>query len=189
MKDKADAWQMEIATISWEFEELLKDLSYAEINLKPQPSSWSIAENLSHLIRLNESYYPIFDQVIAGNYKPPFIGKVFFLAKSFGNLLYRAMTSKGKTKTFAIWEPVQSEFDLDIAEEFNRHQMELSAYVQKLDPFFETGTVIHSPAHRFLVYPLDKAIDIIIAHEKRHLEQSKSILSSHGKTKNVKSGR
>jgi hypothetical protein len=175
MKDKADAWQMDIATISWEFEELLKDRNYEEINLKPQPSTWSIAENLSHLIRLNESYYPIFDQIIAGNYTPPIIGKIKLLAKAFGNLLYRAMTSKGKTKTFAIWEPVQGTFDPDIAEKFFQHQMELSAYIQKLDPFLETGMVIHSPANRFLVYPLDKAIEIIIAHEKRHLEQSKNI--------------
>lgn len=178
MKDKADAWQMDIATISWEFEELLKDLTASEINLKPQPSSWSIGENLSHLIRLNQSYYPIFDQLIAGNYEPPLISKIRFLPKFFGNLLYRAMSSKGKTKTFAIWEPVHSEVDLDIAEEFNRHQMKFSAYIQKLDPFIETGTVIHSPVNRLLVYPLDKAIDIIIAHEKRHLEQSKGILFS-----------
>lgn len=182
MKDKADAWQMEIATISWEFDNLLEDLSPSEINLKPRPNSWSIGENLSHLIRVNESYYPIFDQLLAGNYEPPLLGKVGFLANFFGNLLYRAMSSKGKTKTFAIWEPVQSEIGVDIGKEFNRHQMDLSAYIQKLDPFIETGTIIHSPVNRLLVYPLDKAIDVIIAHEKRHLEQSKGILSSIGKS-------
>lgn len=180
MRDKADAWQMEITTISWEFEKLLKDLSLSEINFSPSPSSWSIAENLSHLIRLNESYYPIFDQLIAGDYNPPFVGKFSFLVNSMGNLLSRAMSSKTKTKTFAIWEPARREYDLHIAAEFNNHQMELSAYIQKLDPFFESGTVIHSPVNRLLVYSLDKAIEIIIAHEKRHLEQSKNILSVQG---------
>lgn len=177
MTDKADACQMEITTITWEFEKLLKNLSLNELNFKPDSSSWSIAENLAHLIRLNESYYPIFNQLIIGNYKPPLIGKVDFLVKTMGNLLHKSMTSKTKTKTFLIWRPLQSHFDLDIAERFSTHQMELSAYLQKLDPFFEKNTVIHSPANRFIVYTLDKAIDLIIAHEKRHFGQIKTILA------------
>lgn len=178
MRDKADAWQMELTTITWKFEKVIKDLSQEEINFRPAPSSWTIAENLSHLIRLNESYFPIFDQVISGEYKPPFTGKITFLVNSMGKLIYRAMEAKSKTKTYALWDPVQRVYDLDIAGEFNRHQMELSAYIQKLDPFFECGTVIHSPANRLLVYSLDKAVEILIAHEKRHLEQSKNILSA-----------
>lgn len=185
MKDKADALQMEITSISWEFEKLLNDLNEEDINYRPNPSSWSIAENLSHLIRVNESYYPIFDQLIAGTYKAPLIGKISFLANSFGNLLHKAMASKRKTKTFTLWEPESKNYDLEIAADFNKHQMELSVYIEKLDPFFETGTIIHSPVNRLLVYPLDKAADIIIAHEKRHLEQSKIILAEKEKIENL----
>jgi hypothetical protein len=129
MTDKADAFQMEITTTTWEFEKLLKNLSVNELNFKPDSSSWSIAENLAHLIRLNESYYPIFNQLTSGSYKPTLIGKVDFLVKAIGNLLYKSMTSKTKTKTFPIWKPLQSHFDLDIAESFGTHQMELSAYI------------------------------------------------------------
>lgn len=180
MRDKSDAWQMEITTITWEFEKLLEDLGVHELNFRPSPSSWSIAENLSHLIRLNKSYYPIFDQLIDGQYKSPMMGKIPFMVKAMGNLLFRAMGSKSKTKTFAKWEPVRKVYDLDIAAEFSEHQMELSAYIQKLDPFFESGAVIHSPVNRLLVYSLDKSIDIIIAHEKRHLEQSKNLMVELG---------
>lgn len=176
MRDIADAWQMEITGLSWEFEKLLRDLGPGEINFRTDPGSWSIAENLAHIIRVNASYYPVFDEILAKQYKPPFIRKIPFVVNAMGNLLQRSMSGTFKTKTFPMWEPSRQEYDLDVVAEFNRQQMELSAYVQKLDPYFETGLVIQSPANRWLVYTLDQAIDIIIAHEKRHLKQSQKVL-------------
>src|SRR5690554_1099543 len=101
MSDKVDTWQMEITSITWEFEKITKNMELGDLNFKPLPSSWSIAENLSHLIRLNSSYYPIFDQIIDGSYKPSFIAKLPFLATSIGNMLYSSMGSKAKVRTFA----------------------------------------------------------------------------------------
>lgn len=40
----------------------------------------------------------------------------------------------------------------------------------------QKGVVISSPANKNIVYKLDKAFEIIIAHEKRHFEQSKDVL-------------
>lgn len=175
MRDKADAWQMEITSITWEFQKITKNLEHSEIYFKPDPQSWSIAEILGHLIRLNSSYYPIFDQVIDKTYRGSFIGKIPYVADSLGKLLYRSMNSKKKVKTFKIWEPLAVEED--IVSRFKDHQMQLSSYIQKLEPFFKTDLVIRSPANRLLVYRLDQAVDILIAHEKRHLNQCKAILT------------
>jgi hypothetical protein len=41
----------------------------------------------------------------------------------------------------------------------------------------EKGTVISSPANKYIVYKLETAFDIIVAHEERHLEQAKEVLS------------
>lgn len=173
MSDKADAWQMEITSITWEFEKLTKNLEPAEINFRPSPTSWSVAENLGHLISFNSSYFPIFDQLIDKTYHSSFLGKIPFLADYLGKLLYRSMGSKNKVKTFKIWEP--RKFEEDIVPRFQNHQMELSSYMQKLEPLFCTGLIIHSPANRLLVYRLEQAVDMLIAHEKRHLNQCKDI--------------
>jgi len=183
MSDKVDAWQMEITSITWEFEKITENLELDELNFKPHPNSWSMAENLLHLIRLNSSYFPIFDQIMCDNYRPPFLAKLPFLAATVGKLLYGSMNSKTKVKTFAIWEPSSTHHTQNILQEFNKHQMELSAYIQKLEPFFEKGKIIHSPANKLLVYELDKAIDILIAHEKRHLRQCKTILPEKAKSR------
>lgn len=176
MRDKFDAWQMEIASITWQFEKITNKLTLAEINAKPSPKSWSIAENLCHLNQVNSSYFPLFDEMIAGSYEPPLLGNLSFIVSSTGALLYRTMRSKTKLKTFPMWKPLKSEFGLDLLEKFNKQQMDLSAYVQDLEPFLESGAIIHSPASRFLVYELETAFDILIAHEKRHLQQCKNIL-------------
>jgi hypothetical protein len=175
MSDKADAWQMEITSITWEFEKITENLDSSELYFRPSQTSWSIAENLGHLIQLNSSYYPIFDQVIENSYRVSFLGKTPYVAKSLGKLLFRSMASKNKMKTFKIWEPMVA--GDDIIPRFKDHQMELSSYIQKLEPFFGRGLVIHSPATRLLVYELDQTMNILIAHEKRHLNQCKAILA------------
>jgi hypothetical protein len=40
----------------------------------------------------------------------------------------------------------------------------------------DKGTIISSPANKIIVYKLEIAFDIIVAHEKRHLEQAREVL-------------
>lgn len=176
MRDKADAWQMEIASITWEFKKITDSLEAEEIHFKLTPDSWSVADNLSHLIQINLSYFPIFDQVIQGEYKTSLLARLPYVADAIGGLLHRSMGSKSKMKTFRQWEPSAS--SEDIVPKFKDHQMELSNYIQKLEPFIEKGIIIHSPATRLLPYRLDQAIDILVAHEKRHLNQCKKLISA-----------
>src|SRR5690606_532751 len=174
MRDRADAWQMEIAYITWEFKKMTENTNPTDIHYKPAPQVWSIAENLSHLIQIDSSYFPIFDQIIQGSFKAPLLAQLPYLPGAIGQLLHRSMTSKSKMKTFRKWQP--SAVLEDIFPQFKNHQMELSNYIQQLEPYLEQGTVIHSPASKLLPYKLDQAIDILVAHEKRHLLQCKNLV-------------
>jgi hypothetical protein len=42
----------------------------------------------------------------------------------------------------------------------------------------ENGTIISSPANKNIEYKLETAFDIIVAHEKRHLEQAREVLKN-----------
>jgi hypothetical protein len=57
-------------------------------------------------------------------------------------------------------------------DQFARHQERLSQYINDLDGI---NIAIASPASKFIVYTLDKALDIITTHEKRHLEQAREL--------------
>ena len=78
-------------------------------------------------------------------------------------------------KTFPIWEPSISLVRGDILDQFEKHQQELKQLITSSEDLLEKGTVISSPANRMIVYKLETAFDIMVAHEKRHLEQAREI--------------
>ena len=177
MKEIADQWQMRITELSWAFEQALNALPPSNFNWKPQPDVWSIAEIVDHLNRVNRSYFPAFERILAKKHQKPVLGYLPFLGNKVGDLILRSMSKPDRVKTFATWEPADSLLDPRIIRDFHEIQHELSAYIQKLDPYFETNLMISSPINKWIVYPLDTAIPIILAHENRHLEQIKQRLT------------
>jgi hypothetical protein len=76
-----------------------------------------------------------------------------------------------------VWEPLQSEVRSDIVQHFAQHQQKLASLMVASEDLVQAGTVISSPANRFIVYKIGRAFDIIVAHEARHLNQSREILN------------
>jgi hypothetical protein len=52
--------------------------------------------------------------------------------------------------------------------------------IQSSSKLLEYKTVISSPANRNIVYKLETAFDIIVAHEFRHFEQAKEVWDTMG---------
>lgn len=153
-------------------------LTIEELNWKPNSTTWSIAQNIDHLIVVNETYYPILESLKAGNYKAPFIAKIGFIVSFIGKTVLKAVlpNRQKKMKTFPIWEPTSSNLNVDILTRFQIHQKTLIQKIEEAKGLVENGVVISSPANSNIVYKLETAFDIIVSHEQRHLEQSKELL-------------
>jgi len=168
---------MELTQLTWEFEKLLNDYDLTRLNQKPNSLQWSPMEIIHHLVLVNTSYFPIFDQLVENTYKSPLLGKIPFIGKKMGKMILDATKKPMKIKTFKTWEPPGSTiYNNDLLAAFYRQQDELSGYIQQLDPFLDQNLMINSPASNWIFYPLDDAFDIIINHEKRHLAQIQSLL-------------
>jgi hypothetical protein len=167
----------EIDDITQNFIDSFGDLSLEQLNWKPNTKTWSIAQNMDHLILLNESYFSIIDLIRKGTYKTPLIGKFDFVVSFFGKSILKAVqpNRKKKMKTFPIWEPTKSEISIEILDRFKKHQTELKNIIVNSNDLVKQGSVISSPLNKNIVYKLDKAFEIIVTHEKRHFEQSKEI--------------
>jgi hypothetical protein len=174
MTPQIQDWHTKIDYITKEFKERFSDLSTQEINQKPSADSWSVAENLQHLIAVNESYFPTFVQLSEGKYKAPFIAKIPMLVNAMGKLILKSVSPirQKKIKTFPVWEPAQGKIEGDIIKRFSDQQNKLKSWVEKLEPNIAKGAIIASPANQSVVYTLEKAIEIIVSHEHRHLNQS-----------------
>lgn len=171
-------WIKELEKINSEVKETFGALTVEKLHAKPDSRKWSVAENLQHLIQVNESYFPIFERLQKGTFQHAFIGNFGFFRKLFGNMIYKSVADGGKKKikTFPLWEPKSIDKDEDIVEKLLQQQQILNNWIVTLQPWIEKEAIIHSPANKVIVYTLPKALDIIVAHEKRHLNQAKVAL-------------
>jgi hypothetical protein len=161
------------------FRKAFGHLSAEQLNWKPNATTWSIAQNMDHLIVINGTYYPVIKTIRDGNYKLPFMGKMGFMVNFLGKTVLNAVQPdrKKKMKTFPIWEPAKSKIDADILNRLEKHQEELKQLITGCSDLLDKGTIISSPANKNIVYKLETAFDIITTHEQRHLEQAKELLA------------
>lgn len=165
-----------IDALSLKFKNAFGSLSEDDINLKPSPAVWSIAQILDHLVKINSSYFPVFDEIAAGSNKKPFTGNFPFLVRFFGKMILESVSPdrRKKIKTFPVWEPSKSNIS-DVMNRFLESQEILKSKINQCRNFMENQTVISSPANRMIVYTLDKAVEIILTHEERHFLQAKEL--------------
>ncbi len=173
-----EKWTTSLEEITNQVKKEFSLLTENQLNYKPNSVSWSIAQNLEHLIVVNEIYFPIITSIKTGTYKTPFISKIGFMVSFFEKTVLNAVRPdrKKKMKTFPVWEPTTSNVISDILNRFQIHQIELIQKIEGAKELVEKGIVISSPANKNIVYKLEIAFDIIVSHEQRHLEQAKEIL-------------
>jgi len=150
------------------------NLSEEELNWKPHLQKWSIAQNIEHLVLINESFFPTFDALQTNNYKLPVLAKlkpyISFMGKTV--LQYVSPDRKKRMKTFALWKPEPSTQILDSIHQFCNHQNCFKEKMEGCKHLLNKGIVIASPATSLIVYQLDVAFEGLIAHEERHLAQA-----------------
>lgn len=172
-------WTATLDNITKQSQTEFGGLTTEQLNWKPNSGTWSIAQNIDHLIVVNETYYPVLTSLKDETYKTPFIAKIGFIVSFLGKTVLKAVQPdrRKKMKTFPIWEPSESKVGDDILKRFEVHQNELKQKIENAKELVERGIVISSPANRNIVYKLETAFDIIVSHEQRHFEQAKEILS------------
>lgn len=153
-------------------------LNADELNWKPNTDTWSIAQNIDHLIHINDTYGKVFSDLKSGSLKLPFIARFRFITGLLGDLILKAVepTRKKKTKTFTIWEPSQSQVSQSVLERFVKSQDELKNHIIALKKESNKDAIVYSPINKQIVLSVGSAFDIIITHEQRHLNQCKEIV-------------
>ncbi|MBO6517629.1 MAG: DinB family protein [Bacteroidia bacterium] len=179
---KVENLVLEIGQVTRDFESYFGELTSHQMNFKPSSDSWSIAQNIDHLMAVNRSYYDTIDGMLDGSFTPPFHGRIGFVVNFLGKSILRSVepSRKRKIKTFPVWEPTLSDFGPAILDDFKREQDMLIEHLRKSEGLLKQGAVISSPANRNIVYTLETAFKIIITHEKRHLAQALEMLRAQG---------
>jgi hypothetical protein len=172
-------WTDQLDANTRAFEAAFGHLSSQTLNVKPTPDTWSIAQNLDHLIVINESYFPAFEALREGSYRAGWLAKVTPWVWLCGTIVLRASRPdrQNRMRTFNMWEPTESEISGDIIQRFVAHQETLKDWIRDLESALDRKAVIVSPASKRIVYRLKTAFDIITLHEQRHLAQAEEALA------------
>jgi len=180
MANDVESITAQIDEISAEVRELFGDLSAEQLNWRPAPESWSVAQCLEHLIRSNEEFYPEFDQLAAGTRKNTLWQSISPLSGIAGAFLVKTLkTDRQKVKTNQKMTP-PSELGGDIVDRFVRHQSELKQKVTSIAGADWNKVVLTSPFVKIMTYRLATGLQAVIEHERRHVRQAKRVVESEG---------
>lgn len=143
-------------------------------NWKPSPTTWSINECLDHLLVSDRLYFKAFRSVIEGSYQISFWEKYSPLSKFWGRAMIKQLQEEvgRKMKSPKNMRPQSSDKPADF----------VHTYLDNLNIFLELigdcrsvdidQVIITSPALRFVTYSLRDAIEFLINHEHRHINQA-----------------
>ncbi len=156
-------------------------LTSSQLNWKPSPERWSVAQCFDHLLASNRGYLPIIDNVLAG-YKRTFWQSMPVLPGLMGKLLIKAMDPKStrKVKAPKRFQPAQSDISGSIISDFIDLQKHLVDKMKSTEHLNLEKIVITSPAAAFVTYSLMDAYRFILVHEQRHFQQAKRVTEEPG---------
>lgn len=165
-----------------EYEKELGTLNAAQLNWKPNPTSWSVGQCVDHIVTTNRLYFKIFDTLLNGTKSSNFWEKVPFLPSFFGKFLIKTTQPiiDKKNKTLKVFEPSKSEIPNDILNTFYGNQKVLIDYVKRSDSVDHENTIVTSPATKIITYSLHDVCIILSGHEERHLNQARNVMKLDG---------
>jgi DinB superfamily len=168
----------DLKRISAKAKQTFGTLSAEQINWKPNPESWSIAQCFEHLIVTNNLYFPNIQKVINGTHRNNFFSKIPFATNLIAVAMKNALNpdQKRKMKTFKVFEPSTSNVSPTIIEEFVENNQKLIEMIEACKDF--DLHKIAEPLSVALNLRLDDAFEILAMHEKRHFKQAERVLET-----------
>jgi len=156
-------------------------LTPSQLNWKPSPERWSVAQCFDHLLTSNNGYLPIIDNVLAGH-KPTLWQSMPVLPGLMGKLLIKSLdpASTRKIKAPKRFEPAQSDISGSVINDFADQQQQIVAKMKATEHLDLEKIVITSPVAGVVIYSLMDAYRIIVVHEQRHFQQAKRVTEETG---------
>ena len=172
----------EMTTIADNAQLTFGNLTAQQLNWKPSTEVWSIGQCFDHLITANKAYIPIIEQVLLGKKQSTFWEKTPLLPNLFGKLLIKYLSPQSirKMKAPQVFKPSSSSIDEDIISRFIEHQKQMMLLMKRTEGFNLSQIKITSPALRFVTYSMIDGYEIIVVHEKRHVQQAERVLGAEG---------
>lgn len=149
-------------------------ISPEQLNWKPSLQKWSIAQCLDHLVISDSSYFAELEKIIAGNYRMKFWEKYSPFTGMLGKIMKDRLQEepKIKMKTSKKIQPSSGEMDMGIIDRYHKNLDRFLEYISNCRSVDLDKIIITSPITSVVTYSLRDALQFLIQHEHRHLNQA-----------------
>ena len=150
------------------------NISFQQLNWKPSLEGWSIAQCLYHLVVSDSSYFSLLKDISGGNYRMSFWAKYSPLSKLFGRIMKDQLQEDVKRRLKAPGKllPGSSDIDPGIIDRYYKNLDNFSALISKCRNIDIDKIIITSPVVSFVTYSLKDALQFLMQHEHRHINQA-----------------
>jgi hypothetical protein len=163
--------------------QLVAGLSEDQLNWKPAPDRWSIAQCLNHLAVATEKFGPYLTEALAhGKAKYPVNSAPPYQPSWMGGWLIKQLLPEATRKIPApkIFRPAEAAPIHGALDQFiNEHQKFLT-FVRQADGLDYNKTKMRSPVTPLMRYSLADAFVITAVHGQRHLAQARKVRETPG---------
>ena len=157
-------------------------LDARQINWKADASRWSVAQCLEHLLTANRQMVEMADQALDATRGRTLWQRLPIWPGLLGRMLVRTQ-SPNATRRFKApgkAQPAASALDTGIVARFVHQQRELIAKLDASATRDLAGVVMASPFLGIVTYSVLDGWRLIVAHERRHVQQAKQVMATPG---------
>ena len=157
-------------------------LDARQLNWRPDATQWSVAQCFDHLLNANRAMFQALDAAMDDARPRTVWQRLPILPRIFGPMLIKSQAPEAKRKFTAPGKatPASSTIDARIIERFGAHQRQAAARVRALEGSGAARTVMVSPFVAFITYSVLDGCRLIVAHERRHVEQARRVTREPG---------
>jgi DinB superfamily len=157
-------------------------LDARQLNWRLDATRWSVAQCFEHLITANRLIFRAADEALSGTQPRTIWQRLPILPGVFGRMLIRsqAPTATKKFKASPKAQPATSDIAADIIQRFVDQHRNAVARGQTLDERKASRAIMTSPFISVITYSVLDAWRLVLAHDRRHVEQARRVTQSSG---------
>ena len=178
LSPEVEAFRQQFQAIAAQADALTSPLSDQQFAWQPAPDSWSVAQCLDHLNATARSYLPVMDEGIADAIRRGLYNPGPFTYNWLGRYSVWVMEPPSRFRATAPkpFQPAPSRPRHDIMAAFRAYQVQYVDRLRQASGLDLARARVASPAARWLRLPLGSAFALMLAHERRHLEQARRVI-------------
>jgi len=150
-----------------------------QLNWRPDETRWGVAQCLEHLLASNRLMLQSAHSALDDSQPRTIWQRLPVWPRLLGPIMVRSLTPSAtrKFKAPPAARPVFTALPDDIVRRFADQQREIAAWLETVDQSRADRTILTSPFVRVVTYSLMDACRLIVAHDRRHMEQARRVMA------------